>query len=468
MRRALAVVVLAVACEGPAQKQAAPPPYQAMPSPALARAIHKELVEIDTSPPHGTTRAAEAMAARLRAAGFRAEDVVVVGGNAEKKNLVARLRGTGKRKPLLLVAHLDVVEARREDWATDPFKLVEKDGYLYGRGVLDDKAMASIWLATLLRLKEERFVPDRDVVVALTADEEEGFDNGVSWLLDNRRELIDADLALNEGGGGEIRAGKYIANEVQIAEKLEESYVLEVTNRGGLAAEPRKGENAIYRLAAGLTRLEAFEFPYAIDEVTRAYFYKVATLESGQLADDMREASKKDPDKAALERLAAASPWYASLLRTTCVATLLEAGQSETALPQRAQATVNCRLMPGERLADVEKKLHEVVADDAIRVTAKWHPAESPPSPMPHALLRAVEKITAEMWPGVVVVPTTLPAATDGKYLRAAGIPTYGVSGLFYDIDDEREHGNDERLGVKQYDEGREFLYRLVKALSSE
>ena len=327
---------------------------------------------------------------------------------------------------------------------------MEKDGYLYGRGVLDDKAMAAIWVTTLIRFVREGFVPNRDVIVALTADEEEGYDNGVSFLLEHRKSLIDAELALNEGGGGEIRAGKYVANEVQIAEKLEESYVLEVTNRGGLSAEPRKGENAIYRLAAALTRLGAHEFPVALSPVTRAYFGKVAALEGGQLAADMRAAADPNatPSPEAMDRLAAASPWFNSLLRTTCVATQVEGGQGETQLPQRARATLNCRVMPGERLADVESTLHRVLADEAISVTAKWHPADSPQSPMPAELLAcSVERITKDMWPGVVVVPTLLPAATDGKYLRAAGIPTYGVSGLFYDIDDEREHGNDERIG---------------------
>lgn len=432
---------------------------------SLTRSIYKELIEIDTTQAHGTTRAARAIAARFKAARFPDEDVLVVGGNPRKLNVVARLRGTGKQKPLLLLAHLDVVEAAREEWATDPFALVEKDGFFYGRGTLDDKAQAAIWTATLIRLAKEGFKPDRDLVVALTADEEEGMDNGVAWLLEHQRGTIEASMCLNEGGGGEIKSGKYVANEVQLGEKLEESYVLEVTDKGGLSAEPRP-ENAIYRLAAGLTRLAAYAFPINVTDVNRMYFEKVATLESGQLALDMKATARGTAEPKALERLAAASPWYNSLMRTTCVATLFEAGHAETALPERARATLNCRLMPGERLADMEATVRRVLADEKIKVTAKWKPTESPSSAPSPELMAAVEKLTKEMWPGVVVVPTMLPAATDGKYLRAAGVPTYGVSGLFYDIDDEREHGKDERLGVKQFEDGERFMYRLVKMLS--
>ncbi len=434
----------------------------------LARALYAELISIDTSPEHGTTRAVEAMAAHLRAERFPG-DVRVVGPHPTRLNLVARLRGTGKRKPLLLLAHLDVIEARREDWATDPFALVEKDGYFYGRGTLDDKAMAAIWLTTIIRFAREGHAPDRDVIVALTADEEQGEDNGVAWLLERERALIDAAYALNEGGGGDIRSGRYMANLVQLAEKSEQSFELVATDKGGDAAQPRK-DNSIYRLAAAVSRIGAYEFPLRTNEVTRGYFASLATVEPpGPLATAMRTiGSSEKPDARALEKVAAASTWYNAMLRTTCVATLVEAGEAESALPQTSRATFNCRILPGERIADVEATLAKVIADPSVKLSRKWEATPSPPSARLPELMTNVERLTKEMWPGVVVATSMLPAATDGKFLRAAGIPTYGVSGLFEDIDDVREHGKDERIGVKQFHDGRDFLYRLVRLLTIE
>jgi len=434
-----------------------------------ARAILEELVDINTTDSSGsTTTAAEAMAARLRAAGFPDADVEVLGPDSRKGNLVARLRGRGPGKPILLLAHLDVVEARREDWSPDlePFSFRERDGFFYGRGTSDDKAQAAIWIATLIRLKEEGFVPARDLVVALTADEEGGTSNGVAWLLRNRRPAIDAEYCLNEGGGGQRKNGKRVANVVEAAQKVYHSVSLEVRNPGGHSSLPRK-DNAIYRLAAGLTRLAAWEFPVQLNEVTRGYFAAMASTETGQTAADMRAVAQAVPDAAAAKRLADGSPHYNAMMRTTCVPTLLQGGHAENALPQLARAVVNCRLLPGADPREIEATLERVLADDGIAISTGWHGVPSPPSPLRPDVMAAVERHTKEMWPGVVVLPTMATGATDGLQLRNAGIPTYGVDGIFTDVDDDRAHGKDERLGTKAFYEGREFLYRLVKSLSA-
>jgi acetylornithine deacetylase/succinyl-diaminopimelate desuccinylase-like protein len=434
-----------------------------------ARAIFKELVEINTTDSSGTTtRAAEAMGARLKAAGFPDADVQVLGPNPRKGNLVARLHGRGAARPILLLAHLDVVEARKEDWSPDldPFVFTERGGFFYGRGTTDDKGQAAIWIANLIRYKQEGFVPARDLIVALTADEEGGDSNGVSWLLANHRDLIDAEYVLNEGGGGDLKGGKAIANEVQAAEKMYYSVALEVRNAGGHSSLPRR-DNAIYRLAGGLTRLAAFDFPIELNEVTRGYFAGMASTETGQVAADMKAASALKPDLAAAARLAAASPTHNAMMRTTCVATRLSGGHAENALPQLARAVVNCRLLPGTDPRAVEQALRKVVADDGISFTTLWEPVASPASPLRPDLMAAIQRHTAGMWPGVIVLPVMSTGGTDGLHLRNAGIPTYGVDGLFTDVDDVRAHGRDERIGVKEFYAGREFLYRLVKTLGA-
>jgi acetylornithine deacetylase/succinyl-diaminopimelate desuccinylase-like protein len=435
-----------------------------------ARDILKELIEINTTDSSGsTTKAAEAMAARLKAAGFADDDVQVIGPNPRKGNLVARLRGRGAGKPILLLAHLDVVEARKEDWSPDldPFVFTERDGFFYARGTSDDKAQAAIWIANLIRYKQEGLVPSRDIVVALTADEEGGDSNGVEWLLKNHRGLIDAEYGLNEGGGGDLKGGKALANEVQAAEKMYYSVALEVRNPGGHSSLPRK-DNAIYRLAAGLTKLAAFDFPVELNEVTRGYFAKMASTETGQTAADMKAVSAATPDPAAAARLSAASPVYNALMRTTCVATQLSGGHAENALPQLARAVVNCRILPGTDPRAIERALKAVVADEGIVFTTLWEPVASPASPLRPDLMAAIERHTAELWPGVIVVPVMSTGGTDGLHLRNAGIPTYGVDGIFYDVDDVRAHGRDERIGVKEFYAGREFLYRLVKTLGNQ
>jgi acetylornithine deacetylase/succinyl-diaminopimelate desuccinylase-like protein len=432
----------------------------------LARDIYEQLVNINTSPAAGTTRAAEAMAQRLLDAGFPATDVRVLGAQPDQHNLVARLRGSGSARPVLLLAHLDVVEARKEDWSVDPFVFLEKDGYFYGRGTTDDKAQAAIWIATLIRLKQEGVVPNRDLIVALTADEEGGGPaNGVSWLLKNHRDLIDAEYCLNEGGGGQVKGGRKIVNEVQAAEKHYATFVLEVTNKGGHSSLPEK-DNAIYRLTQAVSKLSDYEFPVHLTEVTRAFFERTAAVVGGQDGSDMKAVTGAKPDAAAAARLSKTA-LYNALLRTTCIPTRLDAGHAENALPQMARATINCRVIPSEDPADVRATLAGLVNDPAVRVTASANSAPvSPASPLRPDLMKAIERVNAELFPGVPVIPVMSTGATDGAYLRTAGIPTYGVSGLFEDIDDVRAHGRDERLAVSAFHEAREFLYRLIRAVT--
>jgi acetylornithine deacetylase/succinyl-diaminopimelate desuccinylase-like protein len=432
----------------------------------LTRDIYKELVEINTTDSVGdTTKAAEAMAGRLKAAGFSEADVQVFGPTPRKGNLVARYRGTGHRRPLLLLAHLDVVEAPAADWSVDPFRFLERDGFFWGRGTTDDKAMAAVWVATFIRLRQEHYTPDRDIILALTADEEGGNYNGVQWLIANHRDLVNAEYALNEGGESQMKDGNYLMNALQPSEKAYQSFRLEVRNAGGHSSRPAK-DNAIYRLAEGLTRLSKFDFPPRLNEVTREYYARMASLYSGQTSADMKAVAKNPQDRAALSRLSK-SPYDNALLRTTCVATRLEAGYAENALPQTARAIVNCRILPGDSPAEVRSTLIRVLDDPKISVASISDAVVSKPSPLNPEVLGAVERVTGQMWPGVRVIPIMSTGATDGLYLRNAGIPTYGVSGFFQDVDDTRAHGRDERLGVKQFYEGREFLYRLVKALSS-
>jgi acetylornithine deacetylase/succinyl-diaminopimelate desuccinylase-like protein len=437
------------------------------PQQQLALDIYKELVEINTVTQTGDTgRAADAMAARLRAAGFDATDVQVFKPAPRKGNLVARLRGTGARRPILLLAHLDVVEAKPEDWSFDPFKLIEKEGYFYGRGTGDDKFMAAAFVANMIRYKQEGYRPDRDIILALETDEEIGDRDrlGIRWLLRNHRDLIDAEFALNEGGHVGLKGGKPIHVGVQTSEKVQMNYALEVTNRGGHSSLPTH-DNAIYHLAEGLARLSKFAFPLKLNETTRAYFAQTAELESEQVAADIRSVISGNPDIAALARLSA-NPGYNAQLRTTCVATLLQGGHAFNALPQVARATVNCRIMPGEPVDEVTATLERVLADQQISVRQPGRPVLSAPSPLDEEIMGAITKVAAEFWPGTPVVPVMAAAASDGSYLRNAGIPTYGHSGLAGDVDDFRAHGKDERVSVKSFFDGVEYQYRLVRTLS--
>lgn len=437
------------------------------PTQQLSFEIYRELVEINTTASVGDTyEAARAMGARLIAAGIPEADVHVFQTAPKRGNLVARLRGTGKRKPLLLMAHIDVVEAKRSDWTTDPFKLVEQDGYFYGRGTGDDKYMAATWIANLIRYEKEGYRPDRDLIVVLETDEEGGDPTayGIGWLLNQHRELIDAEFALNEGGGVAVQHGKPMWNSLQTSEKVFQSFWLEARNPGGHSSQPRK-DNAIYELAAALERLAKFDFPMLLNDTTRAYFGQMSKLETGEVAADMQAILTPQPDPAAVARLSAQVP-YNALLRTTCVATRLEGGHADNALPQVARAMVNCRILPNQPVEEVHATLVRVIADDKISVTADKPAIPSPPSPLRPDLLRTIGKLTQKFWPGIPVLPTMSTGATDSLYLRNAGIPAYGHSGLASDFFDVRSHGKDERVSVSAFFTGQEYLYELVKQLS--
>ncbi len=431
----------------------------------LAREIYKEMVEVQSGFSTGaTTPIAESVGARFRAAGFPESDVFV-GANPRKSNIVVRYGGSGARKPILLLAHIDVVEAKREDWTTDPFTFIEKDGYFYGRGTADDKAQAAVWVANLLRYKREGFKPDRDLLLALTADEEGGGPyNGVDWLLKNHRDLIDSEYAFNEGARGEMVDGKRVANDIGLGEKQYADFRLEVRNKGGHSARPVP-DNAIYHLAGGLYRLSSFSFPFRMSDVTRAYFGQMAKIEKGPMAADLAQVATGDGD--AMRRVAAASAPMNAMMRTTCVATQLEGGHATNALPQLAAANVNCRILQEDSVEDVMAALKKVVADDQVKITVKTNEGPSPTSPMRPDIMKAFSRVTDTMWPGVVTVPTMAVGGSDGRYLRSAGIPTYGIQGFFQDRDDVRAHGRDERMPVQSFYEGQTLLYEIVKELAS-
>jgi acetylornithine deacetylase/succinyl-diaminopimelate desuccinylase-like protein len=452
----------------PAQGQE--PPKQ------LAREIFKQLIEINTTDSVGNvTTAAEAMAKRLRDAGFAANDLNVAGPNERKKNLVVRLRGTGARKPVLFIGHLDVVEARREDWTTDPFEFLEKDGYFYGRGTEDMKEGDAILVTNFIRLKKEGYLPDRDLILALTADEEGGASNGMDWLLKEHRDWIDAEYCINlDGGEFEREKSKRLLAGIQASEKVYVDYQFESLNPGGHSSVPTP-DNAIYHLAGALARLQSFSFPVKINEITRNYFERNAAMTTGQVSADLKAIAKQPPDSAAVQRLSAI-PYYNSLMRTTCVATMLSGGHAPNALPQTARANVNCRIFPGEDPQEVLHTLERVANDPKVRITivpqldpqGKVVPVVAvPPSPLLPEVITAMQNTLAAVWPGVPLVATMSTGASDGKYTRTAGIPTYGISCMFFELNDSRAHGKDERVGVQDFYDGVEFNYRLIKALSS-
>lgn len=434
-----------------------------------ARDLYQELVEINTITATGDTlRAAQAMAARLQAAGFGADDVQVLSPGPRKGNLVARFRGSGARRPMLLLAHIDVVSASAEDWSFEPFRLLEKDGYFYGRGVADNKYMAAAFVAAFIRYREEGLKPERDLILVLETDEEtlDANKQGIRWLLEHHRPLIDAEFALNEGGGvGMDAAGRPLLMALQTSEKVSMNFQLEVRNPGGHSSLPTR-DNAIYRLADALARLARHEFPLQLNDTTRAFFERMSELGEDQpLRADMKAVIQPKPDPAAVERLSRA-PGRNAILRTTCVATELRGGHAANALPQTARATVNCRVMPGVPAEEVLQTLRRAVADEQVAVTLTTTPVPSPPSPLNAELMRTIERVAADFWPGIPLVPTMLAAATDGSYLRNAGIPTYGHSGLLANGTDMRAHGRDERIPVASFHAGHEYLYRLVKALA--
>jgi acetylornithine deacetylase/succinyl-diaminopimelate desuccinylase-like protein len=462
LQKISAFLFFAFAASLPAQSLPATPDQK------LAHDIYKEFVEIQSGYSTGaTTPVAEAAARYARAAGFPASDIFLGGASPRKFNFVVRLHGTGARKPLLLLAHIDVVEAKREDWSMDPFTLIEKDGFYYGRGTGDDKAQAAVWLATLIRLKRENFHPDRDLIVALTADEEgAGPFNGVEWLLKNHRELIDADFALNEGGWGEAAPnGAKIANDLQVSEKYVISYTFEVRNKGGHSSMPVP-DNAIYHLAGALEKLSQFGFPLKTNEVTAAYFDQMAKIDADPIKADLAQVSSGS--QAAMARVAAASPAWNSTLRTTCVATMLAGGHALNALPQLATASVNCRVLPEDSPQYVLDTLNKVVGDPEVHISQIGEKvAGGVPSPMRPDVVGAVKAANQAVFHGVPVLPIMVVGATDGRFLRESGIPCYGVQGFFFAPEDMRFHGRDERMPVKSFYEGQAFLYDLVKRLAS-
>jgi acetylornithine deacetylase/succinyl-diaminopimelate desuccinylase-like protein len=442
----------------------------------LSRDIFRELIEINTTDSVGnTTQAAEAMAKRLKDAGFPAADIQVLGPNDRKGNMVARFRGSGAKKPVLIIGHLDVVEARREDWTTDPFQFVEKDGYFYGRGTQDMKVDDAILVTTLIRFLRERYRPDRDLILALTADEEGGKSNGVDWLLKNHRELIDAEFVLNADAGGLTTShGKPVNVDLEASEKQYADFQLTALNPGGHSSLPTP-DNAIYHISGALSRLEHAPFPVELNSVTRTYFERRAPLETGPTKADMNGILHNPPDPAAVARLSQ-DPRYNSMLRTTCVATRLNAGHANNALPQTAQANVNCRILPGHSAEETRQTLIRVFGDPkvAVRFVAsngevqdrapegKGFPTVLPPPDV----LRPLERVAAEMWPGAPVIPEMETGASDSVHTMAAGIPSYGVNGIGIDQDDIRAHGKDERVRVASYFEGVDFYYRFLKAMT--
>jgi len=438
------------------------------PEQELARSIFQELIQTNTVHSTGnTTTAAEAMALRLKAAGFSQQDIQITGPRERNRNLVVRLHGTGKRAPILFLSHLDVVEARREDWTMDPFTLTEKDGYFYGRGTMDIKDGAAILVADFIILKKQGYVPDRDLILALTAGEESGGDyNGVAWLLQNKRSLIDAAFCINmDAGDPQLKNGKRLNRTVQASEKGVLDLALEVKNPGGHSSLPSK-DNAIYRLAGGLTRMEVYDFPVQLNEVTRSYFSAMSAFETGQLSEDMKAVAANSSDAEVINRLSQ-SAYYNALLRTTCVATMLQAGHAVNALPQSAKAIVNCRVMPGSTQNEIKDAIQRVLKDTQVQVSVLSALKKNPSSPLSAEIMETVTAVTAKLWPGVPVLPVMEVGATDGIFLRSSGIPTYGVSGVFIDEDDNRAHGKDERIGVRDFYEGLRYEYELIRAFST-
>ena len=470
MRR-LIIFALFVSASAPAQTPTLTPHQRA------AREIYNELISINTVDSVGSvTKAAEAMAKRFRAAGFPESDIKIVipPGKPTKGNLVVRLRGRGgpnAPKPILLLAHLDVVAALRSDWPRDPFTLYEENGFFHGRGTSDDKAMSSIFVANMIRYKQQNFQPSRDIILALTADEESGDSNGAEFLAKQHRDLIDAAFAINEGGGGTLTGSgmdvKPLFNSIQAAEKVYQDFTITATNPGGHSSVPRP-DNAIYQLADALARLEKFTFPVALNPTTKAFFEQTAKVETPEIASAMRAIAANPNDSAAAAFLSR-DPRFASTLRTTCVATRLAGGHAYNALPQTASANINCRMVPTSSTAETRATLARVLADTGIKITNTQQTEPDFPKSTPAvdpALLAAATEITKAMFGDIPVIPTMSTGATDSHYLRAVGIPSYGISGIFSLPGETNAHGRDEKLRVKSYYEGLEFLDQLVRRLA--
>jgi acetylornithine deacetylase/succinyl-diaminopimelate desuccinylase-like protein len=453
---------------------ATPAPTAALtPHQRAAREVYEQLVEINTVDSVGSvTNAVQAMAARFRAAGFPAADihVLIPPGKPTKGNLVVRYRGkAGGLKPILLLAHLDVVAALRTDWSRDPFELQEANGFFYGRGTADDKAMAAMFVSNLLRYKREGFVPSRDLILALTSDEEGGATNGVEYLIANHRPLIDAAYAINEGGGGTLAGTTPLFHSIQAAEKVPVNFTITVLNPGGHSSVPR-ADNAINQLAAGLVNIARYTFPVALNAITKPFFEETAKVEKPEVASAMRAVAANPLDSAAAA-IVSRDPRYSSMLRTSCVATRLSGGHAYNALPQTASANVNCRIVPTSTAQEVQATLTRVINDTAAHITLtvavegreKFGAA---PDAIDPTLLSTATSLTKQTWGDIPVIPTMSTGATDGRFLRAAGIPTYGVSGIFSLPGENNAHGRDEKLRVRSFYEGLDFLYQLVKQVA--
>ncbi|HWA62087.1 MAG TPA: M20/M25/M40 family metallo-hydrolase [Caulobacteraceae bacterium] len=464
MKAQLTILALAPLILAAAPAPTVPPPqYQTLAHDTLAQIIAVHSVHAE-----GVAGVAKILVDRLKAGGFTDDEIKVAADPKfpNQVNVVVRLKGKGKGKPILWNGHEDVVEAKAEDWTVPPFQMTEKDGYWYGRGTADMKGDDVAMLVSLIRLKQEHFVPDRDIVVAFTADEEVGLEqDGVRWLAREHRDWIDAAYAIDtDGAGGELENGRRVALDMETSEKTYVTLLLETTNRGGHSSEPRP-DNAIYSLAAGLTRLAAYSFPYKVNATTKLYFQREAQMQSGQVKADMLAVAGDTPDLAAAARLAQ-DPSVNAILHTTCVATMLQAGHQENALPQRAQATVQCRIMPDETPEQTRLAVAAAVADPSISVRIPDEVVSGPESPPTPLIVGRVQKVTDSMWPGVPVIPMMGAGASDGLYLRGAGIPTYDISGIFQDVHDDRMHGRDERVNIQAFMESIEFTYRLMKETS--
>ena len=437
------------------------------------RETYKELVETNTTLSSGDcTLAATRMAARLKAAGYREEDVrvFVPDGHPKEGGLLTVLRGSDPNaKAILMLAHVDVVEAKREDWTRDPFALVEEGGYFYARGASDDKAQAAIWVDNLVRYREEGFRPRRSIKLALTRGEETNSAlNGAGWLAQNEREAIDAEFALNEGAGGALDAqGRRVALEILAAEKTSQNFLLEATNPGGHSSRPVP-DNAIYHITRAVDRVSDYEFPVQLNDANRAYFTGMSKIVGGEAGTAMASVLRNPGDAASVAALDKDANWHA-MLRTTCVVTMLSAGHATNALPQRATANVNCRIFPGVSRESVLAQLTRIVADPAVKITIpEVRGPVAEPAPLTPRILAPIKKVADEMWPGIPIVPVLEPGATDAQFLNPAGIPTYGISGIFEAPDLGHIHGLNERIRANSVYEGRAFLYRLVKLYAEE
>jgi acetylornithine deacetylase/succinyl-diaminopimelate desuccinylase-like protein len=460
----------------------APLNAQQKPDPATVQLSHdlfRQLIEINTTDSVGSvTAAAQAMRRRLLDAGFPADDLVIAGPNDRKQNLVARYRSApgSTLKPILIICHLDVVEAPQAEWHTDPFRLVEKDGYFYGRGTQDMKDSDAVLVTNFIRLKREGYVPNRDLILALTADEEGGKSNGVEWLLKNRPDLVQAEFTINPDAGGiDSDKGKPLDMTVEATEKLYGDFELSTQNPGGHSSLPTR-DNAIYQLTEALSRIEKYQFPFELNPVTRAYFEKMAALSTAQEGTDMRSILKTPPDPQAIARLSD-TPRFNSVMRTTCVATMLSGGQAPNALPQFAKANINCRIFPGHTQEEIRQQLIKVIGNSAVIVKYKDNAGDlhdkgtnrvSPtPPPLRSDVFSPLNKVVAQMYPGLPIIPHMEAGATDSVYTTSAGMPSYGISGEAIDADDVRAHGRDERIRVSSFDAGVEFYYRFLKALTT-